>query len=271
LPVDGVARQSGGLGELFEGGLQFWVSIVFMPSTFVKLLTTSSFFESPPIKTDFDTVAGILRLSTKYEIPYLRQRALLHLDTIICNTLQEYDARESKRTIPHIDYLGFLIADLVHEMDLPWLLPMVLYVCTQSFENIVTGYIYKGEKRWLNSLQQVACIKAVKPLTKWYRKDILSFLYWTNVDGCKSSAQCNEGRLKLLKKYSSYTFSTPLRSFSKVFEQVARKVFCTMCFTASLDAHLAAREALWEALPGLFDLPSWETLRTLREQALTGF
>jgi hypothetical protein len=241
---------------------------VFIPSTFVKLLTTDRFFEPPPSKTDFDTLAGILRLSTKYEIPYLRQRALLHLDTVMCNTFQDYDARESKRTVPRTECLAFLIADLVHEMDLPWLLPTVLYICTQFFEKIVTGYIYRGEKRWMNSLQQVACIEAIKPLTQWHRKDILSFLYWTNVEGCKSSSQCNQGRLKILKKYSCYTLRTPLRSFSDQFEEVARKVFCTTCFTTSRNAHLAAREALWESLPGLFNLASWEALRTLREEAL---
>ena len=242
---------------------------MFIPLTFVKLLTTSRFFEPPPIKTDFDTVAGILRLSTKYEIPYLRQRALLHLDTVICNTLQDHEARENKRTIPRTEFLAFLIADLVHEMDLPWLLPTVLYFCTPFLEHIITGYIYKGERRSMNSSQQVACIKALKPLIRWHRKDILSFLYWTDVDGCKSSAQCNEGRLKLLKRYSPSTLPNHFRSFSDEFEQVARKAFCTMCFFKSRNAHRAAREALWEDLPGLFDLPPWEALRTLRKEALT--
>jgi hypothetical protein len=232
----------------------------------MKLLTTDRFFEPPPSKTDFDALAGILRLSTKYDIPYLRQRALRHLDTLMYNTLPDFDARESKRTVPRTDPLAFLIADLVHEMDLPWLLPMVLFICTLRFEYLVTGYIHKGERRWIDSSQQVACIKALRPLIEW--RDILNFLYWTNVDGCKSSAQCNQNRVKLLKNYSPYKLRNPLGSFSEIFEQVAQKAFCTTCCIASRDAHLAAREALWEALPGLFDLPSWETLRTLREQAL---
>ena len=244
---------------------------MFIPLTLVKLLTSNRFFEPPPVKTNFDTVAGILRLSTKYEIPYLRHRALRHLDTsVYLNTLQDFDARKSNRTIRQTDALPFLIADLVHEMDLPWLLPTVLYICTMSYEDIVTGYMYKGERRSMSGSQQVVCIKALKPLIKWYRKDILSFLYLTNVHGCKSSAQCNESRLKLVGNYSSITLSNPLWSFSYIFEQVVRKAVCTTCCIASRDAHHAAREALWEALPGLFGLPSWQTLRNLREQALTG-
>ncbi|KIK04776.1 hypothetical protein K443DRAFT_675558 [Laccaria amethystina LaAM-08-1] len=239
-------------------------------ANFLRAVYDSGFFEPPPSETDFHTLAGILRLSTKYEIPYLRRRALLHLDTVRCNTLQDFDAQLSKRTIPRTNFLAFLIADLVHEMDLPWLLPMALYICTQSFEEIVMGYIYKGERRWINNAQQVACIEAVEPLTICLREDILSFLYWTDVDGCKSSAQCKEGHLELLKKYCSSTTRNPLASFSDIFEEVVRKAVCTRCCIASRDAHLIAREALWEALPGLFDLPSWETLRALREQALTG-
>ena len=217
-------------------------------------------------------MAGILRLSTKYEIPYLRQRALRHLDTVMpCNTLQDFDARMNNRTIPPTTDLVYFIADLVHEMDLPWLLPTVLCICTMSFGEFATGYIYKGERRWLNSSQQVACIKALKPLLNWYRKNFLSFLYWTNVDGCKSSAKCNEGRLIIVGECASYEINLSLGSFSDVFEQdiPIRKAVCTTCFIASRNAHSAAREALWEALPGLFDLPSWETLRTLREEALT--
>ncbi|KIK04784.1 hypothetical protein K443DRAFT_4328 [Laccaria amethystina LaAM-08-1] len=188
-------------------------------ANFLRALYDSGFFEPPPSKTNFDTLAGILRLSTKYEIPYLRRRALRQLDTVVCNSLQDQEARESKRTIPRTDYLAFLIADLLHEMDLPWLLPPVLCSCTLAFEEVVTGYMYKGEKRWMNSSQQVACIKALRPLIEW--RDILNFLYWTNVDGCKSSTQCNQGRLKLLKNYSPYKLRNPLGLFSENFEQIA--------------------------------------------------
>ena len=235
----------------------------------MRLISTDRFFEPPPSKTDFDTLAGILRLSTKYEVAYLRRRALLHLDTIMGNTLQDFDARKSKGTILATNSLAFLIADLVHEMDLPWLLPTVLYICTLSFEDIVMGYMYKGERRRMNGSQQVACIKALRPLIICYRKDIHNFLHWIaiNVDGCKSSLHCNEVRLTLLRATSSYT-RNPLGSFSDVFEKAARKGFCKTCYIKSRDAHLAAREALWDALPGLFDLPSWKTLKTLREQAL---
>ena len=247
------------------------MSVVFISLTTTKLKSIHRFFEPPPSKTDFDTLAGILRLSTKYEIPYLRQRALRHLDIIAYtpSTLQEYDARESKQALGNS--LRFRIADLAREMDLPWLLPLVLYTCTLSFTGIVTGYVHKGERRWMNKSQQVVCIEAFKPLMKWYRKVILRFLYWREADGCKFPARCNEARLAVLEGCAPYTpfECNPLGSFSDVFEQFVRKNFCKACYIASRDAHLAAREALWKALPGLFGLTSWKNLKTLREQALS--
>jgi hypothetical protein len=247
------------------------VSVVFILLTTRKFISTDRFFEPPPSVTDFDTLAGILRLSTKYDIPYLRRRALRHLDIIAYtpSTLQDYDARESKQIIGNS--LGFCIADLAREMDLPWLLPMVLYTCSLSFKGIVTGYVYKGKRRWMNKAQQVVCIEAIQRLMKHHRKVILRFLYWREVDGCKSPARCNEARLAVLEGCASYAppESNPLGPFSGIFGQFVGKNFCKTCYIASRDAHLAAREALWKALPGLFGLPSWKDLKTLREQALT--
>ncbi|KAJ7606080.1 hypothetical protein FB45DRAFT_1140238 [Roridomyces roridus] len=48
---------------------------------FLKAIFDSSFFERPPVPTPFPVGEGILRLSTKYDVGYLRLRALLHLAT----------------------------------------------------------------------------------------------------------------------------------------------------------------------------------------------
>ncbi|EDR12103.1 uncharacterized protein LACBIDRAFT_323131 [Laccaria bicolor S238N-H82] len=237
-------------------------------ANFLRAVYYCGFFEPPPSKTTIDIVAGVLRLSTKYEVSYLRQHALRHLDTLMCNTLQDFDALKSKKTIQSTESFSFFIADLVHEMDLPWLLPPFLYNCTLNIKKVAMGHTYRGEERCMNSSQQLACVKALQPLEKWYKGDILGFLYWTDVDGCESPAQCDEGRLKLA--CSSFdAHHCALVPFSGLIGENVRDFVCTTCCTASRDAHSAARDALWEALPGLFGLPPWETLRALREHALT--
>ncbi|KAJ7729829.1 hypothetical protein DFH07DRAFT_703847, partial [Mycena maculata] len=39
----------------------------------------ASFFERPPARTTFAILSGVLRLGIKYDVAYLRRRALLHL------------------------------------------------------------------------------------------------------------------------------------------------------------------------------------------------
>ncbi|THU75115.1 hypothetical protein K435DRAFT_707641, partial [Dendrothele bispora CBS 962.96] len=46
---------------------------------FLKAIMDSQYFESPPHKTSVPIITGVLRLSTKYDVPYLRKRALMHL------------------------------------------------------------------------------------------------------------------------------------------------------------------------------------------------
>ncbi|KAJ7464391.1 hypothetical protein FB451DRAFT_1042210 [Mycena latifolia] len=48
---------------------------------FLRAIFDSSFF-TPPEDTPLEAIVGILRLSHKYDVPYLRRRALKHLETI---------------------------------------------------------------------------------------------------------------------------------------------------------------------------------------------
>ena len=58
---------------------------------------TFSYFDSPAAD-DFQIVAGVLRLSTKYMIEHLRQRVLLRLTADWPSTLEKWDAREKIAT-----------------------------------------------------------------------------------------------------------------------------------------------------------------------------
>jgi len=46
----------------------------------------------------FSVVAGILRLSTKYQVPYLRKRAISHLTTMFPSSLQDF--QENRKLQP---------------------------------------------------------------------------------------------------------------------------------------------------------------------------
>ncbi|KAJ7923483.1 hypothetical protein B0H13DRAFT_2316431 [Mycena leptocephala] len=57
------------------------------PQEVEAFLTASRFFMPPPASTQLGVVIGILRLSHKYGVPFLRCRALEHLETLYANPL----------------------------------------------------------------------------------------------------------------------------------------------------------------------------------------
>jgi hypothetical protein len=98
-----------------------------------------SFFERPPAPTTFAIVAGVLKLSTKYDVEYLQHRALLHVSAALPRTLAEYDAR-----MPGSPFGArnseFPLLLLVHELGLAWALPMAMYfACCVPVKAILDG------------------------------------------------------------------------------------------------------------------------------------
>ncbi|KAF8882749.1 hypothetical protein CPB84DRAFT_1851129 [Gymnopilus junonius] len=100
-------------------------------SYFLRAIFDSSFFEPPPARTELPIVEGILRLSLKYDVKYLRQRALNHLLTTFPTTLEAWRVRDKERTIPPVDNTPFAAFRLAREFDLVWLLPAIIY-CISS-------------------------------------------------------------------------------------------------------------------------------------------
>ncbi|KAJ7689802.1 hypothetical protein B0H17DRAFT_936829 [Mycena rosella] len=61
-------------------------------TVFLKAIFDSEFFQMYPSPTTLDVVAGVLRLSQKYSVDYLRRRALGHLSSAFFTTLSARDA-----------------------------------------------------------------------------------------------------------------------------------------------------------------------------------
>ncbi|RXW19836.1 hypothetical protein EST38_g6018 [Candolleomyces aberdarensis] len=100
---------------------------------FLKALLNSAFFEPPPKPTTIPIVEGVLRLSTKYDVPHLRQRAMDHLVSTYPTTLTAWKNRDTTRTIPSVENTPFLVLNLAREFDMPWLIPSVAY-CISSHD-----------------------------------------------------------------------------------------------------------------------------------------
>ncbi|KAF5313596.1 hypothetical protein D9611_010135 [Ephemerocybe angulata] len=100
---------------------------------FLRAVLDSDFFEAPPSQTTMPILEGVLRLSTKYDVRYLRQRAMAHLLTTYPTTLAGWKARDTARTIPSVENTPFVVLNLAREFDMPWLVPSVAY-CISSHD-----------------------------------------------------------------------------------------------------------------------------------------
>lgn len=62
----------------------------------LKSLLIISYFPSPPERTEIDITIGILRLAHKYDVSFLRRRALGHLGTMYFTRLEDYDTIQNR-------------------------------------------------------------------------------------------------------------------------------------------------------------------------------
>ena len=89
----------------------------------------------------------MLHLSLKYDVPYLRRRALLHLSTTFPTTLSAWRVRDENRTIPPVENTPFAALLLARQFDLPWLIPSILYcISTHAFEKTLDYALWHEEQ-----------------------------------------------------------------------------------------------------------------------------
>lgn len=228
-----------------------------------------SFFEPPPTHTEINIIAGVLRLSAKYQVDYLRQRAIRHLDTLYPTTLAAFDQRSETRTTPWKDNTAFCVSLLGREMDLLWILPSVLYcVCSCPIEDIVNGFTWNSHPMQMDKFDRGKCLQAILTLANMEHRDLLSFLTLGEVEGCSTPDLCQASRLLTLRTLNmTRDILNPLDSFYERWEWFAKGI-CNVCLEVSKTSHNDAKQVLWQSLPDIFGLPKWPELEKLRKKAL---
>ena len=208
-------------------------------------------------------VAGILRLSTKYDVKYLRRQSMQHLLSVYTATLDGWDQRNTD-LIPAFSGRPLAVYCLAREVDIPIILPAALYGCaTSAFEILLDGVTLRDDSHIeLNWRDKRTCIVARSRLSDVLLGRIFKFLLDHRPPGCSTAANCTAGRMKHLRKLQakSLTMAGP-RPLSKRFLKGFEDDVCDCCYAASQASFVAARRALWDDLPSIFGLPSWQELR----------
>ena len=86
----------------------------------------SSFFESPPTPTPLSVVLAVARMSHKYDVPFLRRRALSHLSRRCPPTLQDFVTQHNQKALILSEELEVLKMAL--KIDAIWILPVQFFI-----------------------------------------------------------------------------------------------------------------------------------------------
>ncbi|KAF7305653.1 BTB domain-containing protein [Mycena chlorophos] len=229
---------------------------------FLRAIFDSSFFEPPPSKTTLPTITGILRLSHKYDVQYLRRRALQHLDTGYPTSLAVYEVSGAETfTSDGLDD-SLLTIRVASEVGAAWLLPTAFYfLCYSDMRDILNS------PQWplLSAVDQETTIVSYTK-QRLACPPVLPFLRIPFVEGCTSLKECDEYRAQNLENVHNWNISDPLGSYRDwtPFENL----ICAYCLKQAEAYHRKARSKLWLELPEIYGLPGWEELERLKAEAL---
>ncbi|KAJ7155206.1 hypothetical protein C8R46DRAFT_911049 [Mycena filopes] len=241
---------------------------------FLKALLYSEFFERAPVQTSFPVVAGVLRMSHKYEVDVLRKRALVHLSSAFPTTLFGWDTRFTRQTWFFTEWsFHFEAISLARQTSALWILPTAFYHASTAID---IGQIMMGiEGCDVTPTDAIACTRGRRFLDTTANYNVLDFLCSPTVHGCESPDACSSGqregyiRAEDWRKYDPGMGLEPCAPLEiwddDDFEELE---VCNVCKSHFKSVHQLARQAVWDRLPALFELPSWAELEQMKAAAL---
>ncbi|KAJ7106435.1 hypothetical protein C8R43DRAFT_906209, partial [Mycena crocata] len=238
-------------------------------TVFLKTLFYYNFFEAHPASTTFSCVAGILRMSHKYEVDALRKRALTHISSLHPTTLQGWEALGEEDMEPFGDsFLHHIV--LARQLSIDWILPIALYRVTKySYESQIIGGNGGFE---LDREDKINCMVAGRQMETANTK-ILDFL-WTPevIDGCQSQRKCTSSRFAQRRRVEGWRTCSPEESPRMpldFWKENSWKMLdvCDVCLSAMKITHQAARQAFWDGLPAMFGFQDWSVFEDTKSKA----
>ncbi|KAJ6516606.1 hypothetical protein C8R47DRAFT_1000600 [Mycena vitilis] len=213
----------------------------------IFLLAThdAGYFMNTPVD-GLETLFGLVRLSTKYDVEHIRRRMVSILRVIYPSSLAEYLKRQAPAGYGECDEDDFLALRLAGEFNILPVLPGIYYECCRY----QTGDLLEAE---ISFADKTKCLLARDAfIMKWSR--ILYRFLFHHPKTCTDRASCP-------KLFLRWAESKPLTLRSVLTEGFDWNLpLCDGCMGSAKGIYEQGRSRLWDALPGLFGLPSWEDL-----------
>ncbi|KAF7297747.1 BTB domain-containing protein [Mycena kentingensis (nom. inval.)] len=211
-------------------------------------------------------LAGVLRLSRKYDMPTFTQRAVSRLKTAFPSTLSKFD--ELTKTNGRIQFPGNLthfqfrveIVNLAREMGLFSVLPSAFYelaiASSEEGVGLLSDDLFK-----LHPADQVTCLRGRVRLVASLRDGPGKWMDPRNklvpCASCTTSAGCSDA----IETHPYSKLVLQAAEPALLLDGYPRKIkLCRACEITTKGIHKSAREKIWERLPSYFELPPWEEL-----------
>jgi hypothetical protein len=248
--------------------LTYFLKAIYNPEYVLSSLITHpshsplcSFFEKAT-ETEYPILAGVLRLSTKYNVKTFRQLSLTHLTSLYPTTLEAWEQRDSTRTIVGEDPSPFAVLQLARDTNVQGILPAVMYsLITYPVEDIFDGTTWNETYYNASDADRRTCLLARQTLITAKRRSVAAFLRGsTDVSACITHDVCNSGRLTAI-----FTNEDGVEGCDPLWDhfdwgEYASNV-CPACLSASKTSYKSARMTMWADLPAIFNLPTWVKLK----------
>ncbi|TRM58512.1 hypothetical protein BD626DRAFT_183542 [Schizophyllum amplum] len=208
----------------------------------------------------FDVLAGVLRLSHKYDAPILRTHALRHLAAVVVGRNYGHLLRPPSvdlpvRTHESLAPLKALIST-AREVHALWILPHLLYWASlYPAQQLAARQIWKGLHCQLSTIDLVACFAGYQH-TILGDPDIAPF----KSDPCEvDDCLCKRSSPNHYKGHNRFLESPFTRSW--VF--VGKLNDGMHCYGTRESAYRKWKGKVWGQIPAAYGLPSWDVLNSM--------
>ncbi|KAK7028497.1 hypothetical protein R3P38DRAFT_3190098 [Favolaschia claudopus] len=243
---------------------------------FLKALFDADYFLPPPQRCSMPALMEILHLAHVYQVEFLRKRALLHFSALFSSSMADVVGlmsvnadKESldDRTLP-AGAGGVLLAafQVASEVGALWSIPTIAYrCCTMDLAGLFA--LPEWDSLSVTHRRQ---LMIARDKQKFATRLISRFLL-VEIEHCSTFA-CRAARLHWLKLVDDRSMngldSDPLNFWRKEDWRDMRHEFCEVCLAEYKRICSEEKISFWSELPRLFELPDWQELHRMEEEAL---
>jgi hypothetical protein len=204
------------------------------------------------LKDLINFISGILRISTKYNLVAIRKKCISVLQEAFPSTLATCDAVLSRK-YEYIPSEVVRIIPLARETNVPVVLPWAFYLCGHiSVDGIMTNSVLSWRDKALCLAGKDRLWEAQKTLTHEF------LMHFKPSPGCNSGCTAHASGITWRDTEALRLNPHPLeeyRDWGKFPFQL-----CSKCLTSMKLQHKEGREKVWEMLPVIFELGTWDEI-----------